>query len=167
MTFPSAGSRVRVTGGDGDPEAGAGRIRRALRCFHAAPDAGTVAACAAVAGVPDDRVVDVILAVHELAANAVTHGAGAGRLPDARDSRRLALPGQRCPGPARGPGQCGRGTACGSCARSPTRSPRRMARTAPRSPLRSDGGPGRVLATWVHKRPNPGSPQDLPGHFPG
>ena len=35
-----------------------------------------------------------------------------------------------------------------------------------RSPLRSDGRPGRILATWVHKRPNPGGPQHLPGHFP-
>jgi len=39
-----------------------------------------VAACASVAGMPDDRAVDVMLAVHELAANAVRHGAGAGRL---------------------------------------------------------------------------------------
>ncbi len=80
MTFPSAGSRVRVTGGDGDSEVG-------LVVFDERFDASTlhlmrerVAACAAVAGVPEDRVVDVILAVHELAANAVTHGAGAGRL---------------------------------------------------------------------------------------
>ncbi|HEX4088174.1 MAG TPA: ATP-binding protein [Trebonia sp.] len=39
-----------------------------------------VAACAAAAGMPRGRAVDVILAVHELAANAVSHGAGAGRL---------------------------------------------------------------------------------------
>ena len=39
-----------------------------------------VAACAAAAGMPEDRATDVILAVHELAANAVRHGAGAGRL---------------------------------------------------------------------------------------
>jgi two-component sensor histidine kinase len=32
------------------------------------------------AGLPDDRAVDVVLAVHELAANAVRHGAGAARL---------------------------------------------------------------------------------------
>jgi anti-sigma regulatory factor (Ser/Thr protein kinase) len=32
------------------------------------------------AGLPEDRAVDVVLAVHELAANAVHHGAGAGRL---------------------------------------------------------------------------------------
>ncbi|HEY0933011.1 MAG TPA: ATP-binding protein [Trebonia sp.] len=50
-------------------------------------DAGTlqllrarVAACVAAAGLPEGRAADVILAVHELAANAVRHGAGAGRL---------------------------------------------------------------------------------------
>lgn len=32
------------------------------------------------AGFPDHRVEDVVLAIHELAANAVHHGAGAGRL---------------------------------------------------------------------------------------
>jgi anti-sigma regulatory factor (Ser/Thr protein kinase) len=31
-------------------------------------------------GMPDDRVDDVVLAVHELAANAIAHGAGRGRL---------------------------------------------------------------------------------------
>lgn len=69
-----------MTGGDGDSEAG-------VVVFDERFDASTlhlmrerVAACAAVAGVPDDRVVDVILAVNELVANAVTHGAGAGRL---------------------------------------------------------------------------------------
>ena len=49
-------------------------------------DAGTlpdlrkaVAAAAAAAGLPEDRATDVMLAVHELAANAVRHGGGAGR----------------------------------------------------------------------------------------
>ena len=37
-------------------------------------------ACAVQAGLGEDRVADVILAVHELAANAVRHGGGAGRL---------------------------------------------------------------------------------------
>jgi anti-sigma regulatory factor (Ser/Thr protein kinase) len=32
------------------------------------------------AGMPADRAIDVVLAVHELAANAVRHGAGAGHL---------------------------------------------------------------------------------------
>jgi anti-sigma regulatory factor (Ser/Thr protein kinase) len=35
---------------------------------------------ATAAGMPDDRAADVMIAVHELAANAVRHGAGAGRL---------------------------------------------------------------------------------------
>jgi anti-sigma regulatory factor (Ser/Thr protein kinase) len=39
-----------------------------------------VGACAAAVGMPRERAVEVILAVHELAANAVRHGAGAGRL---------------------------------------------------------------------------------------
>ena len=39
-----------------------------------------VAACAAAAGMRADRAMEVTLAVHELAANAVRHGAGAGRL---------------------------------------------------------------------------------------
>jgi anti-sigma regulatory factor (Ser/Thr protein kinase) len=49
-------------------------------------DAGTlhvlrkaVLAEAAAAGMPDDRATEVMLAVHELAANAVCHGGGAGR----------------------------------------------------------------------------------------
>ena len=39
-----------------------------------------VAACAAAVGMPQDRAMYVTLAVHELAANAVRHGAGSGRL---------------------------------------------------------------------------------------
>lgn len=39
-----------------------------------------VKACAAAAGLAASQVADVVLAVHELAANAVRHGAGAGRL---------------------------------------------------------------------------------------
>lgn len=38
-----------------------------------------VLAEATTAGMPGDRAVDVMLAVHELAANAVCHGGGAGR----------------------------------------------------------------------------------------
>jgi anti-sigma regulatory factor (Ser/Thr protein kinase) len=37
-------------------------------------------ACAGRAGFPEDQVEDVVLAVHELAANAICHGGGAGRL---------------------------------------------------------------------------------------
>jgi len=36
--------------------------------------------CAGQAGLPEDRVADVVLAMHELAANAVCHGGGKGRL---------------------------------------------------------------------------------------
>jgi anti-sigma regulatory factor (Ser/Thr protein kinase) len=39
-----------------------------------------VAAHAAAAGLPPDRVYNVVIAAHELAANAVQHGAGHGRL---------------------------------------------------------------------------------------
>ena len=39
-----------------------------------------VLAHAARAGLPEDRVGDVMIAVHELAANTVRHGAGAGQL---------------------------------------------------------------------------------------
>jgi anti-sigma regulatory factor (Ser/Thr protein kinase) len=39
-----------------------------------------VAAHAAAAGLPADRVYDVVAAAHEMAANAVRHGAGHGRL---------------------------------------------------------------------------------------
>jgi anti-sigma regulatory factor (Ser/Thr protein kinase) len=39
-----------------------------------------VAACLVTAGMPEDRAMYVTLAVHELAANAVRHGAGSGRL---------------------------------------------------------------------------------------
>lgn len=39
-----------------------------------------VAACAAAVGMAEDRAMSVILVVHELAANAVRHGAGSGRL---------------------------------------------------------------------------------------
>jgi anti-sigma regulatory factor (Ser/Thr protein kinase) len=39
-----------------------------------------VVACAKTAGMPDSRALDVMLVVHELAANAILHGAGSGRL---------------------------------------------------------------------------------------
>lgn len=40
----------------------------------------TVLAHATAAGMPEGRALDVVLAVHELAANAVEHGGGTGRL---------------------------------------------------------------------------------------
>lgn len=39
-----------------------------------------VMACAAAAGLPEERVIDVTLAMHELAANTVRHGSGSGRV---------------------------------------------------------------------------------------
>jgi anti-sigma regulatory factor (Ser/Thr protein kinase) len=48
-----------------------------------------VAAHAAEAGLPRERVYDVVTAAHELAANAVRHGAGHGRLLLWADSRSL------------------------------------------------------------------------------
>lgn len=39
-----------------------------------------VLALACRVGLPESRAIDVVLAVHELAANAIRHGAGAGRL---------------------------------------------------------------------------------------
>jgi anti-sigma regulatory factor (Ser/Thr protein kinase) len=39
-----------------------------------------IRACVSHAGFPEGQAEDVVLAVHELAANAVSHGAGAGRL---------------------------------------------------------------------------------------
>lgn len=46
--------------------------------LHALREA--VLAHAAAAGMPGDRALDVMLALHELAANTVRHGAGSGRL---------------------------------------------------------------------------------------
>ncbi|HEX3712766.1 MAG TPA: ATP-binding protein [Trebonia sp.] len=53
------------------------------REFGAASLSGLRAAvleCASAAGLTDDRALDVMLAMHELAANVVRHGAGRGRL---------------------------------------------------------------------------------------
>jgi anti-sigma regulatory factor (Ser/Thr protein kinase) len=45
-----------------------------------APLREAVLGCATACGLPEDRAFDVMLAVHELAANAVRHGPGHGRL---------------------------------------------------------------------------------------
>lgn len=44
------------------------------------PLRAAVLGCATACGLPEDRAIDVMLAVHELAANAVRHGPGHGRL---------------------------------------------------------------------------------------
>jgi anti-sigma regulatory factor (Ser/Thr protein kinase) len=68
-----------------------------------------VLAQAAAAGLPGDRAIDVMITVHELAANAVRHGAGAGRVRMLVDGGAL-----HCQvidaGPRRGNGQDGRGS---------------------------------------------------------
>ena len=71
----------------------AGGVGRAARASPQAPlldqefDSGTLYALRAAVqahvgqvGLPEDRAGEVVLAVHELAANAITHGAGHGRL---------------------------------------------------------------------------------------
>jgi anti-sigma regulatory factor (Ser/Thr protein kinase) len=83
---------------DGSRRGETGRSSQAMRSFSSvladtppildlAFDSGTLHEVRATvrtqtrqAGLPDDRAVDVVLAVHELAANAVRHGAGAARL---------------------------------------------------------------------------------------
>ena len=79
LTRQAAGSCVRVTT-SGSSEA---EVIVVDECF----DASTlpllrerVLAFTAAVGMPEDLSVDVLLAVHELAANVVGHGAGAGRL---------------------------------------------------------------------------------------
>jgi two-component sensor histidine kinase len=79
MTFPAAGRSEQVAGADWSTAAD-------VVCDESF-DAATlhslrdrVAACAAAAGMPEERVMHDTLAVHELAANAVRHGAGSGRL---------------------------------------------------------------------------------------
>jgi anti-sigma regulatory factor (Ser/Thr protein kinase) len=69
-----------VTGSGGGTKAGVVVFdqRFDASTLHALRD--RVVACAAAAGMPENRAPDMLLAVHELAANAVRHGAGAGRV---------------------------------------------------------------------------------------
>lgn len=71
---PSAGTTVLEQAFDGD----------SLYALRSA-----VAAHAADAGLPRQRVYDVVTAAHELAANAIRHGAGHGRLRLWADDREL------------------------------------------------------------------------------
>ena len=53
------------------------------QCFDASTLSALRAAaqaCVAQAGIPAERATDIVIALHELAANAVRHGAGSGRL---------------------------------------------------------------------------------------
>jgi anti-sigma regulatory factor (Ser/Thr protein kinase) len=79
LTRQAAGSCVRVTT-SGSPEAEVIVVdeRFDASTLHLLRE--RIAACTAAVGMPKDLSVDVLLAVHELAANVVTHGAGAGRL---------------------------------------------------------------------------------------
>jgi anti-sigma regulatory factor (Ser/Thr protein kinase) len=72
---------------DGPPSPGVSIAARAQPAVDQAFDGdslyavrATVAAHASAAGMPDGRVRNVVLAVHELAANAVRHGAGQGQV---------------------------------------------------------------------------------------
>jgi anti-sigma regulatory factor (Ser/Thr protein kinase) len=79
LTRQAAGSCVRVTtGGSSEAEVIVVDEHFDASTLHLLRE--RVAACTAAVGMPEDRSVDVLLAVHELAANVVTHGAGAGRL---------------------------------------------------------------------------------------
>ncbi|MGH3208394.1 MAG: ATP-binding protein [Trebonia sp.] len=80
MIFNRSGSYVQVTSGGSGSEIEVVVLddRFDASTLHLLRE--RVAACAAAAGMPPDRAVDVILAVHELAANVVSHGAGVGRL---------------------------------------------------------------------------------------
>lgn len=95
---------------------------------------------ATACGMPWDRAIDVMLAVHELAANAVCHGPGRGRLrisatastlrcevsdsgPSSRDGDASDAVGGQAPAfPARYRGRSSRATACTSCKKPPTAS---------------------------------------------
>lgn len=88
MTFnPPPGRTARPNGRvvQGWPSlAGTGSVLPAVDLtfdYDALPSLRTeVRACAIRSGLSDERATDVVLAVHELAANAVRHGGGAGRL---------------------------------------------------------------------------------------
>lgn len=126
------------------------------------------AAHAASAGLPPDRVYDLVVAVHELAANAVRHGAGQGVLrmwpagdtvycevsdgPEAgrRDGARIPeAPGESVPPPAHWPVEHGHGLWL-------------VQRVADQAMVRT--GPGGSTATVSFRRNHPGpvTPQAAP-----
>ena len=55
-------------------------LDREIRAATLSPLREAVLGCAAAAGLSRDRSLDVMLAVHELAANVIRHGSGRGRL---------------------------------------------------------------------------------------
>ena len=87
MTDDVRGSRPPPPVSDGPPVPGVSIAARAQPAVDQSFDGdslyavrATVAAHASEAGIQDGRVRNVVLAVHELAANAVRHGAGQGRM---------------------------------------------------------------------------------------
>ena len=100
-----------------------------------------VAAHGSQAGLSDGRTRDLVLAVHELAANAVRHGAGQGRLRlwAAHDAVRCEVTDEGAPGErrTRRTRRCGRpspATGCGWSAGSPIRPAFSPARPVPSPP---------------------------------
>jgi anti-sigma regulatory factor (Ser/Thr protein kinase) len=75
--------------GQAPPSAGTTVLAQAFDVDSLYALRAAVAAHAAQAGLPQQRVYDVVIAAHELAANAVRHGAGHGRLRLWADSRAL------------------------------------------------------------------------------
>ena len=111
------------------------------REFDSAALAGlreAVLGCAVACGMPEDQAIDVMLAVHELAANAVCHGPGRGRLRinvtastlrcEVSDTGPSSRGAGRAPAansllmPTQCPGRSSKATACGWLTRSPTTS---------------------------------------------
>jgi anti-sigma regulatory factor (Ser/Thr protein kinase) len=80
MTSRASGRGAQVTGAGGGFEAGAVVLDESFDAATLHLLRESVAACAAAVGMPQGRATEVMLALHELAANVVRHGAGSGRL---------------------------------------------------------------------------------------
>src|ERR1700678_3568412 len=98
--LPGCGKLRRVlnSGEESEAEAGVFDERFDASTLHLLRE--RVAACVSAAGMPEDRAMDVILAVHELAANAARQGAGAARV-----LMRVAVGALRCQVSDAGPGE--------------------------------------------------------------
>jgi len=94
-----AEGRLRGAAGEAPPVLDQGFDGDSLYSLRAA-----VAAHASQAGLPEGRVRDLVLAMHELAANAVRHGAGHGRLRlwATQDAVRCEVSDEGAPQPADG-----------------------------------------------------------------
>lgn len=80
LTYQAAGRRVQVTSDGDGSEAGTVVFDESFDAANLHLLRERVAACAVAAGMREDQAAEVTLAVHELAANAIRHGAGSGRL---------------------------------------------------------------------------------------